>query len=295
VERSKCNCPTVPPHRDPLCPVHGIKHPAHCVNNSEHARAIAEEIANNLVWLEDKSAHEDIMPTIERIVAGHAGEHDDHARYDCEAVAKVWAALGITEYTGKHIAEHVAEIVAERDRMGDDIEKQNDAHYEQVLKSIEQQRQIRELREQLAGYEQHERDLSNENDVLTANAANMTILLIEAANRAAEEIESNLAYFEDKAAQESVVSEIAATITKHLSADGVAELAHLDAVAPHPLGGGGFFTYCPRCGVVKPDDGYKEPCTRAANVPRHQFTPSETPTICVECGYDRWSWIHTDD
>jgi len=71
------------------------------------------------------------------------------------------------ECTDFHAREDIALLVAEVHRMGEDIEKQNDAHYEQVLKSLEQQRQIRELKEQLAGYEQHERQLSNENDELT--------------------------------------------------------------------------------------------------------------------------------
>lgn len=47
---------------------------------------------------------------------------DYHARTDHEAVSRVWEALGVTEYTGKHIAEYVTELIAERDALRDAIE-----------------------------------------------------------------------------------------------------------------------------------------------------------------------------
>lgn len=40
-----------------------------------------------------------------------------HAKTDHNAVSEVWKALGITEYTGRSIWEHVTDAIAERDSL----------------------------------------------------------------------------------------------------------------------------------------------------------------------------------
>jgi uncharacterized coiled-coil DUF342 family protein len=41
---------------------------------------------------------------------------------DC-CCARSWRALGVTEYTGKSIPEHIDELKAERDELNDEIER----------------------------------------------------------------------------------------------------------------------------------------------------------------------------
>ena len=48
-------------------------------------------------------------------------EEDNHCK-DC-CCARSWEALGITEYTGKSIPEHISELQAENERLKKELEK----------------------------------------------------------------------------------------------------------------------------------------------------------------------------
>lgn len=80
-----------------------------------------------------------------------------------EAGLKAFDELHLATVEARICADKlVAALKEENERIGNDIEKLNAEHFEESLKSIEQQRQIRELTAEVAGLRQHVKDLNSD-------------------------------------------------------------------------------------------------------------------------------------
>lgn len=78
----------------------------------EPALQITEAEAEEALRAEGTSGKEVVNRFIERLLHERS-KLQEELKEQHDALSKVWAALGITEYTGKHVAEHVAELKEE--------------------------------------------------------------------------------------------------------------------------------------------------------------------------------------
>ena len=80
------------------------------------------------------------------------GSETNHCK-DC-CCARSWKALGITDYTGKSICEHISELRADRDRLQAEAERLRNVNERCRMSCVSANARIASLEAELARYQQ---------------------------------------------------------------------------------------------------------------------------------------------